>query len=139
MTARRRPESPGSAPACVVGIGTDLVEVARLEKSLARTATFAQKVFTAGERATCEKRANPGEAYAARFAAKEAFLKAVGRGILDGIPLRQIEVVNEPSGEPRLVLGPAAQRAMEERGGRSALVSLSHAGGHAVAFVVVQR
>ena len=139
MKARKGAQGQSGSRPPVVGIGTDLVEVARLEKSLKRTASFAEKVFTAGERATCEGRAHPGEAYAARFAAKEAFLKAVGRGILDGIPLQQIEVVNEATGEPRLVLGPAAQRAMEERGGTSALLSLSHAGGNAVAFVVVQR
>lgn len=134
MTARKAARAPA-----IAGIGTDLVEVARLEKSLARTKEFASRVFTAAERRYCEARARPGEAYAARFAAKEAFLKAVGRGILDGIPLAQIEVVNEPSGEPRLVLGPAAAKAMRERGAREASVSLSHAGGNAVAFVVVQR
>ncbi|MGC4123144.1 MAG: holo-ACP synthase [Myxococcales bacterium] len=130
----------GEAAGGVAGIGTDLVEVARLQKSLERTRSFAERVFTKGERDYCSKRARgAAEAFAARFAAKEAFLKAVGCGIFDGIPLTQIEVVNEPSGEPRLVLGPAARKAMQARGGTDALLTLSHAGGNAVAFVVVRR
>lgn len=134
--AKARGQGAGTG---VAGIGTDLVDVARLEKSLARTKSFAERVFTKGERDYCGRRANSAEAFAARFAAKEAFLKAVGRGILDGIPLSQIEVVNAESGEPRLELGPAARKAMQERGGTDALVTLSHAGGSAVAFVVVRR
>ncbi|HEY3450019.1 MAG TPA: holo-ACP synthase [Myxococcales bacterium] len=140
--ARARKDARAAAAAAgtgVAGIGTDLVEVARLEKSLQRTKSFAERVFTKAERDYCGKRANSAEALAARFAAKEAFLKAVGRGILDGIPLLQIEVVNAESGEPRLELGPAARQAMRERGGTDALVTLSHAGGNAVAFVVVRR
>jgi len=137
--ARSGKSSPAAAPGGVAGIGTDLVEVARLERSLQRTRSFAERVFTKAERDYCGRRKSSGEAFAARFAAKEAFLKAVGRGIFDGIPLTQIEVVNAESGEPRLSLGPAARRAMEERGGPDALVTLSHAGGNAVAFVVVVR
>jgi len=145
VSSRRRSTGPAGALAGagqgegVAGIGVDLVEVARLEKSLQRTAAFAAKVFSQAERDYCSRRARPGEALAARFAAKEAFLKAVGRGILDGIPLAQIEVVNADSGEPSLRLGPAARQALAERGGADALVSLSHAGGNAVAFVVVRR
>ena len=136
---RRAQGQDEAAGTGVAGIGTDLVEIARLHKSLARTKSFAEKVFTEAERDYCGKRANSAEAFAARFAAKEAFLKAVGCGIFDGIPLTQIEVVNAESGEPRLALGPAAKKAMRARGGTDALVSLSHAGGTAVAFVVVRR
>jgi holo-[acyl-carrier protein] synthase len=122
----------------VAGIGTDIVEIARLETSLARTREFASRVFTLGERRYCQSRARPGEHFAARFAAKEAFLKAVGRGILEGIPLAEIEVVREGDGAPRLQLGAAAERALKAAGASRALVTLSHAGGCAVAFVLVQ-
>ncbi|MBI5542955.1 MAG: holo-ACP synthase [Deltaproteobacteria bacterium] len=122
----------------VVGIGVDIVEVERLARSLERTREFAAKVFTERERAYCEARAHPAEHFAARFAAKEAFLKAVGHGILEGIPLLAIEVVREGDGAPELRLGPAAARALKEAGATRALVTLSHAGGNAVAFVVVQ-
>jgi holo-[acyl-carrier protein] synthase len=123
----------------VAGIGTDIVEVARVHKSLARTPGFARLAFSDGERAYCDGCAHPAEHYAARFAAKEAFLKAVGKGILQGVVLREIEVVRDEGGEPSLRLGKSAARAMAQRGGASALVSLSHAAGWAVAFVVVQR
>jgi holo-[acyl-carrier protein] synthase len=95
-------------------------------------------VFSEAERAYCSGCASPEEHFAARFAAKEAFLKAVGHGILQGIPLREIEVIREGEGPPRLKLGPAAARALRESGARDALVTLSHAGGCAVAFVLVQ-
>jgi len=139
VKARKGAQGQSGSRPPVVGIGTDLVEVARLEKSLKRTASFAEKVFTAGERATCEGRAHPGEAYAARFAAKEAFLKAVGRGIFEGIALTDIEVVREGDGEPLLKLGRSAARALSKRGASKALVTLSHAGNCAIAFVLVQR
>ena len=126
-----------AAPPAVVGIGTDVVEIERIGKSLARTPRFVERVFTAGERAYCEARARPAEHFAARFAAKEAFLKAVRKGILEGIPLTQIEVVREEGGAPSLKLGPAAAKALCEAGASRALVTLSHAGGTAVAFVLV--
>jgi holo-[acyl-carrier protein] synthase len=134
----RSQKREGAPPTRVVGIGTDVVEIARVAKSLARTHGFAESVFTGAERDYCRALARPEEHFAARFAAKEAFLKAVGHGILEGIPLNQIEVVREGDGPPSLKLGPAAARALEEKGGVDALVSLSHSGGCAVAFVLVQ-
>jgi len=122
----------------VRGIGTDIVGVERMAGSLRRNATFAEAVFSAEERRYCEAQARPARHYAARFAAKEAFLKAVGRGIFDGIPLPEIEVVGGPGGQPLLRLGPAAAAALGDAGGLHALVSLSHEGGLALAFVVVQ-
>jgi holo-[acyl-carrier protein] synthase len=122
----------------VTGIGTDVVEIGRVARSLERTDGFAESIFTDAERAYCKGCARPAEHYAARFAAKEAFLKAVGHGIFQGIPLKQIEVVRDGDGAPRLQLGPAAARALEESGATDAMVSLSHAGGTAVAFVLVQ-
>ncbi len=120
------------------GVGTDIVEVERLERSLARGASFAETVFTDGERRFCESQARPAQHFAARFAAKEAFLKAVGRGVLDGVALRDIEVVREAGGRPSLRLGPSAAAALAAAGGTGApLVSLSHDGGMALAFVVV--
>jgi holo-[acyl-carrier protein] synthase len=111
----------------VTGIGTDVVEIARVARSLERTRGFAESIFSDEERSYCVGRARPAEHYAARFAAKEAFLKAVGHGIPEGIPLNQIDV------------GPAAARALEESGAQDALVSLRHSGGTAAAFVLVQR
>jgi holo-[acyl-carrier protein] synthase len=121
----------------VIGVGTDLVEIDRLSRSLTR-AGFAEEVFSASERSDCQSRAWPAQHFAARFAAKEAFLKAVGRGLFAGVPLNEIEVVGEVGEAPALKLGPGARAALDRRGGSSALVSLTHAGNLAMAFVVVQ-
>ena len=121
----------------VVGVGTDLVEIDRLSRSLRRSA-FVKEVFTESERVDCQARAFPAQHFAARFAAKEAFLKAIGKGIFAGVALNEIEVVGEKGGEPKLRLGESAMKALETRGGTSALLSLSHSGNLAMAFVVVQ-
>ncbi len=105
--------------------------------SLARTPGFARFVFSDGERAFCESRPFPERHFAARFAAKEGFLKAVGRGILDGVPLHEIEVVQPDRGEPTLRLGPAATRALASVGARGARVSLSRGARVSVALVVL--
>lgn len=118
------------------GVGADIVEIARIGRSLRRGPEFAQTVFSAEERRFCEAQPSPDQHYAARFAAKEAFLKAVGRGVLD-LPLSEIEVVREPGGPPTLRLGPVAAAALSATGARSPMVSLSHDGGMALAFVVL--
>ncbi len=118
-------------------VGTDIVGVERIARSLRRQPAFAREVFSPGERQYCDAQARPEQHYAARFAAKEAFLKAVGRGVLDGVPLVEIEVVRQPQGAPVLRLGPSAANALAGVGGRDVLVSLSHDGGMALAFVVV--
>jgi holo-[acyl-carrier protein] synthase len=123
----------------VVGIGIDVVETERLAHALSSQVegSFEQRVFTAGELATCASRCDRIQALAARFAAKEACLKAMGAGILDG-DLRQVEVVPGQNGAPRLRLtGALAQRA-RLRGVRTAHVSLTHQPGIAAAFVVLE-
>jgi holo-[acyl-carrier protein] synthase len=118
-------------------VGTDIVEIARIGRSLRRQPAFAEAVFSEEERRYCDAQARPDQHYAARFAAKEAFLKAVGRGVLDGVALGEIEVTRAPDRAPALRLGPTAAAALAAAGGREALVSLSHDGGMALAFVVV--
>ena len=121
----------------VIGIGTDVVEIDRIERSLRRE-RFVEEIFGLRERSYCQARARPGQHFAARFAAKEAFLKALGRGVFSGVALREIEVVRDGDEAPRFELGPSAARALAEAGGRQALLSLSHAGNVATAFVLVQ-
>ncbi len=118
-------------------VGTDIVEIARIARSLRRQPAFASAVFSEDERRFCDAQARPDQHYAARFAAKEAFLKAVGKGVLDGVPLDEIEVARAPDAAPALRLGPSAAAALAAAGGREARVSLSHDGGLALAFVVV--
>jgi holo-[acyl-carrier protein] synthase len=119
-------------------LGADIVEVARIARSMSRQPAFAGAVFSVEERRYCDAQARPAQHYAARFAAKEAFLKALGRGVLDGVALPEIEVVRERDRAPVFRLGPTAAVALAEAGGRDALVSLSHDGGMALAFVVVR-
>jgi holo-[acyl-carrier protein] synthase len=118
------------------GLGIDIVDVARLSASLGRTEGFARLVFTEAERAWCAARPFPERALAERFAAKEGFLKAVGRGLLDGIPLAEIEVV-ERDGAPALRLGPAAARELARCGASEAHVSLSRGPRVCAALVVL--
>ncbi len=119
------------------GIGADVVSVSRFGKVLGRTPGLAAAVFTAAERADCDARREPARAYALRFAAKEAFLKALGLGVMAGVALRDVEVRCGPGGLPRLELGPTADGALRRCGGAAPLLSLSHGGDLAFATVVV--
>lgn len=119
--------------------GVDLVDIERLREVMARSPAFEARVFTEGERAYCHRRADPAQHFAARFAAKEATLKALGSGLMaQGIDasLREIEVERE-SGPPRLVLHGKPAKVARRLGLGPASLSLSHAGGQAVASVVM--
>ena len=119
------------------GVGTDIVDVCRLAKSMRRRNGFAETVFGVGERRFCDSQRFPELHYAAHFAAKEAFLKALGLGILCGIPLTDIEVVRDMDSAPKLRLGPSAAAALARVGGEPPLLSISHPRRVAVAMVVV--
>jgi holo-[acyl-carrier protein] synthase len=119
----------------VVGIGVDLCEVDRMRRSLARTPGLRRRLFTDAEQAYCEARRDPTERYAARFAAKEAVMKALGVG-LGACPLREIEVVRSESGAPSLALHGDAARLAGERGVARWHLSLTHTVVVAEAMVV---
>jgi len=117
-----------------VGIGIDLVEVSRLERALGRHPRLAARLFTEGELSHCEGMKRPGRHLAARFAAKEAAVKALGLG--PGQPLTEIEV--EAGRPPAIRLhSDLAERAAEE--GLSLTVSLTHEREMAGAVVLVER
>ncbi len=108
------------------GVGVDMVEIARMGRVLARTPRVAERLFTAEERAYCDKRARPAESYAARFAAREAVLKALGCGFA-GMGLQDVSVVADPrTGAPKARLQGAAARLAAERGVVEVALSLSH-------------
>jgi holo-[acyl-carrier protein] synthase len=119
------------------GIGTDVVSVSRIQRSLARSPGLVESVFTEGERAYCAAQRTPAPHYAARFAAKEAFLKAVGLGLFSGVAMTDIEVQHGRDRAPALALGPTAAAALSRIGGGAPLLSLSHGGDVAQALVVV--
>lgn len=114
----------------MAGVGIDLLEIDRLERALERHPRLAERVFTEAERAYAAARARPGRHLAARFAAKEAVVKALGIG---GFGLREIEVV---SGEPPSVR--LSGRAAQVAGGRQIDVSLTHSRNDAAAVAVVR-
>jgi holo-[acyl-carrier protein] synthase len=119
----------------IVGVGVDLCEVDRMRTTLGRTAGFSRRVFTDGEREYCDRRRDPAERYAARFAAKEAVLKAMGVG-LGACPLRCIEVMRSSGGVPSVRLHGRAVALADARGIRRWHLSLTHVGSLAQATVV---
>ncbi len=124
----------------VLGLGSDLIEISRIEESLERYGErFMQRVYTAGEISFCQRKMkHAGESFAARFAAKEAAAKALGTGISKGVSWREIEVRREPGEPPSIVLsGRAAERAAS-MGVRRIQVTLSHSRDIAMAVVLVE-
>ncbi len=126
---------PEAAPGAVVGVGVDAVDLDRFREVLARRRRLAERVFTEGERADAGACADPLPRLAARFAAKEAVMKALGVG-LGAFALAEVEVVRDRSGSPSLVLhGSAAERA-RAAGVATWHLSLTHSGLVALAMVV---
>jgi holo-[acyl-carrier protein] synthase len=123
----------------VIGVGTDLIEIARIAQSVERYGTrFLARVYTPREIAYCQRKKNSAESFAARFAAKEAAAKALGTGISHGVSWLELEVVRQPSGQPALELtGRALDRARRLGVVRSSL-SLTHSKDLALAVVVME-
>ncbi len=119
-----------------MGIGIDAVDVARFRRVLARTPSLRSRLFTDEELAYADRVADPTERLAARFAAKEAAMKALGRGI-GAVRFADVEVAREPSGRPHLVLHGAARRRADELGVVAVHVSLTHTTTVAEAVVVL--
>ena len=107
-----------------VGLGVDIVEIARMKKILERTPSFARKVFSCEECCYCEDTAAPEVHFATRFAAKEAVVKALGCGFTRGIGVRDIEVKRSSKGRPYVVLSGRAKQVAKEQGVRELPISL---------------
>lgn len=123
----------------IVGMGVDLAEVARVRAAAERFGTrFIERVFTPAEIAYVERKANRFERYAARFAAKEAGMKAIGTGWKRGVRWRDFEVANLPSGKPTLRLYGEAARVAERLGVKGVAVSLTHTAEMAMAQVILE-
>lgn len=124
----------------VLGLGLDLVDVPRMTRELAREAGgFRDRVFTPAEIAYCDEKGRPAVHYAARFAAKEAFFKALGTGWRGAGPgWTEVEVVRDDLGRPEIVLSGDAARAAREMGAARIHLSLSHVAGLAAAVVVLE-
>ena len=123
----------------IFGAGTDIIEVKRVEDKLLRTGGLKDRLFTAREIAYCESKHRPALHFAARFAAKEAFLKAMGTGWSGGHKFSEIEVVNNALGKPELFVHGKVREFCESRGIAAMEVSLTHIKDVASAVVVLEK
>jgi holo-[acyl-carrier protein] synthase len=123
--------------AAIVGVGIDLVQIERFRRVLERHGErFLKRVFTDRERDDCLSRADPARHLAARFAAKEAVLKALGTGLGRGVGWKDVEVTADDYGRPICTLRGKALEHLKALGGRKVLVSLAHESGLALAQAV---
>ncbi len=124
----------------IISIGIDIIEVRRVREVLKRTPRFTERVFTEKERAYCDSRGVVApQHYAARFAAKEAALKAFQTGWTGGIAWQDIEVAALPTGAPILLFHGRVRELYEASGASAAHLSISHTTEHAIAQVILER
>jgi holo-[acyl-carrier protein] synthase len=124
----------------IISIGIDIVEVYRIRETLGRTPRFAGRVFTERERAYCDsKGVAAAQSYAARFAAKEAFLKALRTGWRGKITWHDMEILNDEQGVPVLDVTGEARELLKKLGADRIHLSISHTSEHAVAQVILEK
>jgi holo-[acyl-carrier protein] synthase len=124
----------------IVGSGIDIAEVSRIRHAIERFGErFLQRIFTPGEIRYCDSKANRVERYAARFAAKEAAMKALGTGWNHGVRWRDCEVVRMPAGRPSIVFHGRAGEFASRLGVKNAALSLSHTVEQAIAQVILEN
>lgn len=121
----------------IFGVGTDLIEIDRIRQAIEKNPRFLEKVYTEAEISYCQRKKNPWQSFAARFAAKEAVSKAMGTG-LGRIGLHDIEIVQKPSGQPQVVCHGAAEAFLLEHGLGNVHISLSHSAQFAIATAIIE-
>jgi holo-[acyl-carrier protein] synthase len=123
----------------IVGTGIDIAEVPRIADAIAKFGQrFLNRIFTEGEIRYCDSKANRIERYAARFAAKEAAMKALGTGWNHGVRWRDIEVCRKPGGRPTIVLSGKAAEFAAKLGCANVALSISHTAEQAIAQVILE-
>ena len=122
----------------IAGTGIDIVEVARMADKIQKSNGFREKVFSRHEIDFCESKANKYEHYAARFAAKEAFLKATGMGLMAGFDVHNIELFNDASGKPFIRLKNEFEQLAADKQWKQIHVSMTHTNFMACAMVVLE-
>jgi holo-[acyl-carrier protein] synthase len=123
----------------IAGLGIDLIEVERVASSIRKEAGFRELVFSKKEIDYCEGKADKFQHYAARFAAKEAFFKAIGTGWVGGTSFNEVEVSNDDKGKPELVLLGDTKKSMDSWGIIKISLSLSHLKTVASAVVILEK
>jgi len=121
------------------GTGIDLIEVKRIEKAITGNDSFRKKIYSTDEIDYCEARTHKFLSYAARFAAKEAFLKALGTGWSDSIKWSEIEILNEKMGKPFIRLTGRAKEIVDQLKINNILVSITHIREYASATVILEQ
>lgn len=121
----------------ILGIGTDIVEVERIQRAL-ENELLKEKAFSVREIEYCSKDKS-GQSYAARAAGKEAFFKALGTGWRDSMQLHEVEILNDDLGKPYIELSGETLNVFEQKGGGAIHISLSHIKLTAIAFVIIER
>ena len=123
----------------IVGTGIDITEVPRIARAIERHGDrFLQRIFTAAEIRYCESKKNKVERYAARFAAKEAAMKAIGTGWRQGVAWKEIEVGHQRGGRPIVIFTGRVQQHAERLGAKRASLSLTHTEQMAMAQVILE-
>ena len=124
----------------IVGIGVDIVDIERVSRMLDRYKDrFVKRVFTDDEEKYANRSIRPAERLAGRFAVKEAFMKAIGTGKSNGMLWRDVETVRGPMGRPKVNLYGKAGKYLNMLNANNVHVSITHDGGKAVAFVIIER
>ncbi len=123
----------------IVGVGIDMIEVSRVEMKISKENGFRESIFSVQEINFCESKTNKFEHYAARFAAKEAFLKATGFGLVLGYTLSEIEVSNDVNGRPILTLSGDFKVQADKHKWNNLHVSLTHLKDVASAVVIIEQ
>ena len=121
----------------ITGHGIDIVDIARIRTAMEKSVKFAKKVFTKREIDYCETKKNKYQSYAARFAAKEAFMKAIGTGWAKGITFTDIEITSNPDSVPEITLHNETKKYFDKLGYKNILISLSHTDNTAIASVII--
>lgn len=123
----------------IAGIGTDMIEVERVEQKISKDNGFRELVFSPGEIKYCESKTNKFEHYAARFAAKEAFFKALGTGWLNGTAFNEIEIVHDDKGKPVIALLGETKILIDAMNFTHIAVSITHLKQIASAVVIIEK
>jgi holo-[acyl-carrier protein] synthase len=123
----------------IVGIGIDIVAVSELRSQIEQIDGFLEGVFSDEEICECKRRADPYQCFAARFAAKEAFMKAAGSGWTDAVDFQQIVIVSNGSSTPSINIGSDASDALRHLEPYAAHLSMSHISEYGCAIVVLER
>lgn len=121
------------------GVGIDMIEVERVASGINKESGFREMIFSEAEIAYCESKKNKFEHYAARFAAKEAFFKALGTGWVENTLFNEVEVINNADGKPEIRLLGSTLSTVDARGITKILVSLSHIKETASAVVILEK